>query len=189
MAFLAILLLAGGTLLAFASITGRAPSGVLAAVLRGEEMPEPRYVIEQQAPDTGSGGGEGSGSFYGGVGSFARPLYGWNVTSGYGMRSGRMHEGVDVPAATGTPIRAAAAGTVDKSGWSPGAGNRVNVKHDSTYTTKYFHMSRTAAKVGDRVSQGQVIGYVGSTGDSSGPHLHFEVWKNGRSQNPTGYVR
>lgn len=100
-----------------------------------------------------------------------------------------MHEGVDVPAPSGTPIRAAAAGVVDAAGWSAGAGNRVNIKHNSTYLTKYFHMSRIAAKKGQRVSQGQVIGYVGSTGNSSGPHLHFEVWKNGKSQDPQRYVR
>ena len=192
MAYLAVLLVLAGAALVYSARHGASPIELIRAVLRGEELPGTKFPIEADN-QSGTGGGVewnpqtgGGGAF---TGTFARPLSSWKVTSGYGMRWGRMHEGVDVPAATGTPIRAAAAGTVEKAGWATGAGNRVNVKHNSTYTTKYFHMSRIAATVGQKVAQGQVIGYVGSTGRSSGPHLHFEVWKNGASQNPAGYVR
>lgn len=195
MAFLALMLLGAGTLIAFSAYRGRSPAEVLRAVLRGDELPGTRYVIEAPGlitPEGARGLGEAAGdaAIEGAVvAGFARPLSAWKVTSGYGMRWGQMHEGVDVPASTGTPIRAAAAGVVDKAGWAAGAGNRVNVKHNATFTTKYFHMSRVAVRAGQSVAQGQVIGYVGSTGRSSGPHLHFEVWRNGRSQNPAGYVK
>lgn len=195
MPYIAILLLiAGGTLL-YAGRRGYSPSEVLRAVLQGSEMPAEKYKIESQSLGMAGAAGVGAdwvpqaggGGAFGGT--FARPLSSWKVTSGFGMRWGRMHLGVDVPASTGTPIKASAAGTVDAAGWAGGAGNRVNIKHNSTHETRYFHMSRIAVSRGQRVSQGQTIGYVGSTGDSSGPHLHFEVWQNGSAKDPMGYVR
>lgn len=194
MAYLAILAFISGGLLVYSARHGVSPLELLRAILRGEGLPDTKYKIDitPMAAEAGDGDVEwepqsGGGTF---TGTFSRPLSSWKVTSGYGMRWGRMHEGVDVPAPTGTPIRAAAAGTVARAGYdASGAGNRVVITHNSTYTTKYFHMSRIAASSGQRVAAGQVIGYVGSTGRSSGPHLHFEVWKNGKSQNPAGYVR
>lgn len=188
MGFLAIVLLTAGSLLVFSAYRGNRPVDVLRAVLRGDELPA-RTVIPTAAP-TGTDGGNRAGSVPVGTSrpAMVAPVTPWRITSPYGMRWGQMHLGVDVPAPTGTPIRAAASGVVARSGWAPGAGNRVNITHNSRYETRYFHMSRTAASVGQRVTQGQVIGYVGSTGDSSGPHLHFEVWQNGSAVNPAPFV-
>ncbi len=97
----------------------------------------------------------------------------------------RMHKGVDYAAPTGTPIMAAGAGRVVSSGWQGGYGNTVVLDHGKGYTTLYAHMSRTAGlKRGQSVKQGQVIGYVGSTGLSTGPHLHYEFRVNGAHRNP-----
>jgi murein DD-endopeptidase MepM/ murein hydrolase activator NlpD len=109
------------------------------------------------------------------------------VTSGFGMRWGRMHEGIDISAATGTPIRAAKAGTVTFAGTMGGYGNAVIISHGGGLSTLYAHQSRLAVS-GGSVSQGEVIGYVGSTGHSTGPHLHFETRVNGTPQNPLRYL-
>jgi murein DD-endopeptidase MepM/ murein hydrolase activator NlpD len=119
-------------------------------------------------------------------------LLGWPVsgpvTSGFGMRSGRMHEGIDIMCATGTPVRAAAAGTVIYAGWLGGYGNLVVVDHGSGLSTAYAHNSSFASSVGQSVAAGQVIAYAGSTGNSSGPHVHFEVRVNGNAVDPLGYL-
>ena len=99
-----------------------------------------------------------------------------------------MHEGIDIAAATGTPIRAAAAGTVIYAGWLGGYGNLTVIDHGGGVATAYGHQSSLAAGSGAFVAQGQVIGYVGSTGHSTGPHLHFEVRVNGVPQDPLGYL-
>lgn len=120
------------------------------------------------------------------------PLEFSRISSGFSMRvhpiSGKWkaHKGVDYAASTGTPIRAAADGTIDFAGNSGGYGNQVVVKHWSKYSTAYAHMSRIAPgmRKGAKVSQGQVIGYVGSTGWSTGPHLHYEFRVAGQAQNP-----
>ena len=99
----------------------------------------------------------------------------------------RAHTGVDYAAPTGTPVMSIGDGTVLSAGWgSGGAGNMVKIRHNSVYTTSYMHLSRYAAglKAGDRVHQGQVIGYVGMTGTATGPHLDFRVYKNGTPINP-----
>ncbi len=98
----------------------------------------------------------------------------------------RAHTGVDYAAPTGTPVVSIGDGTVISKGWGGGGGNTVKIRHNSVYTTAYLHLSKYAAylKVGDRVSQGQVIGYVGATGTATGPHLDFRVWKNGTPINP-----
>ena len=98
----------------------------------------------------------------------------------------RAHTGVDYAAPTGTPVMSIGDGTVISKGWGGGGGNTVKIRHNSVYTTAYLHLSRYAAglKVGDRVRQGDIIGYVGSTGMSTGPHLDFRVWKGGTPINP-----
>ena len=96
-----------------------------------------------------------------------------------------MHTGTDFAAPTGTPIMASGDGKVIKAGWCGGGGNCVKIKHNSTYQTVYAHMSKfgRGIKKGVRVKQGQIIGYVGSTGMSTGPHLHYEVIVNGKKVN------
>lgn len=98
----------------------------------------------------------------------------------------RAHHGVDYAAPTGTPVKTIGAGTVISKGWAGGGGNTVKIKHNSMYTTSYMHLSRYAQglSVGQHVQQGEVIGYVGSTGLSTGPHLDFRVYKNGQAINP-----
>jgi murein DD-endopeptidase MepM/ murein hydrolase activator NlpD len=110
------------------------------------------------------------------------------VVSGFGMRWGRMHEGIDIAASSGTPIRAAASGTVIHAGWLGGYGNLVVVDHGSGLATAYAHASAILVGLGQSVSQGETISLVGSTGNSSGPHLHFEVRIDGIAVDPLGYL-
>lgn len=110
------------------------------------------------------------------------------VTSPYGMRWGRLHAGIDIAAPTGTPIRAAAAGTVVIAAWNGGYGNYTCIDHGGGMATCYAHQSSYAVSSGAQVSQGQVIGYVGNTGHSFGAHLHFEVRINGAPVDPLGYL-
>ena len=110
------------------------------------------------------------------------------VTSPFGWRWGRMHEGVDIGAGDGTPIRAAASGQVVYAGWMSGYGNLVAIDHGRGISTAYGHQSSIAVGVGQVVSQGQTVGYVGCTGHCFGPHLHFEVRINGTPVDPLGYL-
>jgi murein DD-endopeptidase MepM/ murein hydrolase activator NlpD len=110
------------------------------------------------------------------------------VTSPFGWRWGRMHEGIDLGAPYGTPIAAAAAGVVIYAGWLGGYGNLTVIDHGGGLATAYGHQSRIAVSLGESVAQGQIIGYVGSTGHSTGPHLHFEVRVNGQPVDPLGYL-
>lgn len=122
-------------------------------------------------------------------GMMAMPVNG-RMSSSFGYRTHpilgfrRLHKGMDIAAPTGTPIRAANDGTVAFSGRNGGYGNYVRINHGGGIQTAYGHMSRIAVRNGVRVSRGQVIGYVGSTGMSSGPHLHYELWRNGVAVNP-----
>ncbi len=119
------------------------------------------------------------------------PINGARLSSPFGMRKhpidgfNKMHRGTDFAAPTGTPIMASGSGIIKKAGWCGGGGNCVVIKHNSTYQTVYAHMSKFAKgiKKGIRVKQGQTIGYVGSTGKSTGPHLHYEVIVNGKKVN------
>ncbi len=119
------------------------------------------------------------------------PINGARLSSPFGMRKhpidgfNKMHKGTDFAAPMGTPIMASGDGIVKKAGWCGGGGNCVKIKHNSTYQTVYAHMSKFARgiKSGVRVKQGQTIGYVGSTGKSTGPHLHYEVIVNGKKVN------
>ena len=119
------------------------------------------------------------------------PINGARLSSPFGMRKhpidgfNKMHRGTDFAAPMGTPIMASGDGVVVKAGWCGGGGNCVKIKHNSVYQTIYAHMSKFANRVksGVRVKQGQIIGYVGSTGKSTGPHLHYEVIENGKKIN------
>ena len=119
------------------------------------------------------------------------PINGARLSSSFGMRKhpilgyNKMHRGTDFAAPTGTPIMASGSGTVTRARWCGGGGNCVKIKHNSTYETIYAHMKAFAKgiKEGRKVKQGQIIGYVGSTGMSTGPHLHYEVIVNGKKVN------
>jgi murein DD-endopeptidase MepM/ murein hydrolase activator NlpD len=110
------------------------------------------------------------------------------VTSEYGPRWGRMHRGIDLGAPTGTPIGAARAGQVIFANWQGGYGRLVLIRHDDGVVTAYAHMSSFAVSEGQRVDRGQRIGNVGSTGNSTGPHLHLEFRVGGQAQNPRQYL-
>ena len=119
------------------------------------------------------------------------PINGARLSSPFGMRKhpitgfNKMHQGTDFAAPTGTPIMASGSGTIIRAKWCGGGGNCIQIKHNSTYETIYAHMKSFAKgmKVGKKVRQGQIIGYVGSTGMSTGPHLHYEVIVNGKKVN------
>ena len=119
------------------------------------------------------------------------PINGARLSSAYGLRKhpidgyNKLHKGTDFAAPLGTPIMASGDGKVIRAKWCGGGGNCIKIKHNTTYSTVYAHMKNFASgiKVGIRVKQGQIIGYVGSTGKSTGPHLHYEVIKNGKSIN------
>ena len=96
------------------------------------------------------------------------------------LKTRRPHNGTDFGAPTGTPVRAVASGKVTYAGRNGGHGNFVKLNHDGPYETSYSHLSRIKVKNGQQVRQGQIIGLVGSTGMSTGPHLHYQMWKNGK---------
>ena len=137
------------------------------------------HVIWVNDEATSQGGGD----------AMRMPVQG-RLTSGFGERFHpilgyeRFHDGVDLAAPAGTPIVAAADGRVVSAGWTGGYGQAVEIAHTGGLETRYGHMSRVAAYSGETIRRGQIIGYVGSTGLSTGPHLHFEVMKNGRPVNP-----
>jgi murein DD-endopeptidase MepM/ murein hydrolase activator NlpD len=110
------------------------------------------------------------------------------VTSGFGWRWGRMHEGIDIAVPSGTPVHASASGQVIYAGWLGGYGNLVVIDHGGGIATAYGHNTSIVAGTGSGVSQGQVVAYSGSTGHSTGPHLHFEVRVNGTPVDPMGYL-
>jgi len=124
---------------------------------------------------------------------FAMPVIG-RASSGYGMRSDplhhthSMHAGFDVAAKTGTPVSAAAGGVVTHAGAAGTYGNLVTIRHDSGFETRYAHLSKVGVQRGDRVTPGQEVGQVGSTGRSTGPHLHFEIRKDGKAVDPAPYL-
>lgn len=128
-----------------------------------------------------------SGSFKGSGGALTMPTQG-AFTSPFGPRWGRLHAGIDIAAPTGTPIVAADSGRVVLLGWTGGYGNYTCIQHTSSMSTCYAHQSSYATSMGAGVKRGQVIGRVGNTGNSTGPHLHFEVRINGNPVNPMGYL-
>jgi len=118
------------------------------------------------------------------------PIDGARLSSGFGMRHhpilgySTMHRGIDFAAAVGTPIYAAGSGTVEYAGWRGAYGRYIKIRHTEDFSTAYAHMSRLAVSVNARVRQGQVIGYVGTTGRSTGPHLHYEILLKSKQVNP-----
>ncbi|HRY27325.1 MAG TPA: peptidoglycan DD-metalloendopeptidase family protein [Geminicoccaceae bacterium] len=155
--------------------------------LRGRKMEAYRYVH-----------GDGAVGYYDAEGRSLRkwlmrtPIDGARLSSGFGKRRhpilgyNKMHRGVDFAAPTGTPIYAAGDGTLTQAGRNGSYGNYIQIRHNGEYSTAYAHLSRFAKGItaGKRVRQGQVIGYVGTTGRSTGPHLHYEVLENGKQINP-----
>lgn len=198
MGFVAWLALAVAILLITSAQSGRSPWKSLLAILNGEPLPDPEYKIENydfqqwgrklQSGDTTTGGLVTVG-LNTGAGGMLRPVPG-KLGDGWGAprEAGRKHKGVDLLSGMGTPIKAAAAGRVEVMAWRGGYGNAVFINHGNGVQTRYAHMSRFGTRVGANVNAGDVIGYVGSTGNSSGPHLHFEVWINGAAVDPLKYI-
>lgn len=117
-----------------------------------------------------------------------------NITSTYGNRENPVrggydfHSGVDISIGAGTPVKATADGVVIFSGWSGGSGNLIALEHGFGYSTFYAHNKRNSVKVGQYVKRGEVIAYSGSTGSSTGPHSHYEIWKGGKHINPMPFI-
>jgi Meckel syndrome type 1 protein len=135
------------------------------------------------APAPGTGDSVACGS-----GRIVNPVSGATQTSGFGPRGGRNHDGVDLAAPSGTPVHAAACGVVSELGSQSGYGNIVCIDHGSGFTTCYAHLSGFNTQRGAQVHAGDVIGYVGTTGHSTGPHLHFETRVNGQPRDPAPYL-
>ncbi len=118
-----------------------------------------------------------------------------NVSSPFGNRESpftgirTFHSGVDITASPGTPIRATADGVVSHSGWTQYSGYVVAIEHGCGFSTIYAHNKKNAVKVGQRVKRGHIIGYMGSSGKSTGPHVHYEVWEKGKSVNPHKFLQ
>ena len=149
----------------------------LAALIRARQVPSRASRSDSVATDSGRVSGAG----------LIWPVRG-PVTSEYGPRWGRMHEGIDISAPTGTPIRAAKAGEVIFVGQQGGYGNMTLIDHGGGFVTAYPHQSRFGTSEGASVAQGEVIGYVGCSGSCTGPHLHFETRVNSSAQNPRRYL-
>lgn len=151
------------------------------ALINGEDAAAKRLARASRSGGDAADSGRVSGS------GMSWPVRG-TVTSGYGARWGRQHQGIDIGAPNGTPIRAAKSGVVIFAGVQGGYGNVVIVDHGGGLTTLYAHQSRLGTNDGADVNTGEVIGYVGSTGQSTGNHLHFETRVGGSPQNPMRYL-
>ncbi len=158
---------------------------------------EAARLAAQNKNNVAGGGGStasASGSSGGAISGFSSPLSYLNVTCAYGWRihpifgDKRFHSGVDLAANQGAPIYAIAAGTVTSATYSDAYGYNVAISHGNGYGSMYAHMTNYTVTAGQYVSQGEVIGYVGSTGWSTGPHLHFEMYVNGATVNPMDYI-
>lgn len=123
-----------------------------------------------------------------GTGSFSYPARG-SISSRYGMRWGRRHTGIDIAAPYGSPVKASDGGTVIWVGYEGGYGKLIKIDHGANYVSYYGHLSKYNVKVGQKVYKGQKIGAVGNSGNSTGPHLHFEIRKNGIVANPLKYLK
>lgn len=145
---------------------------------------EKKYGRQESGPSFSSGTGHSW--------LVSHPLQDGRVSSTWGNRtllgSTRHHSGVDIAAPSGTPIYATGPGVVTKSGWGTGYGQYVEIDHGNGYVTRYAHASRLMVNAGERVGAGQHIANVGCTGRCTGPHLHFEVVKDGQRRNPSTYL-
>ena len=116
------------------------------------------------------------------------------ITSPFGEREAplgggtQFHTGIDISVPVGTAVRATGDGVISFSGWNAGSGNLVVVEHGAGYSTFYAHNSSVAVKTGQLIKRGDIIAYSGSTGNSTGPHVHYEVWQQGRAVNPKGFL-
>jgi len=157
-----------------------------------EEFNRQLEALKQQQQQSGNSGSS-KPSYVTGSGSFMWPVDARTITSPFGWRvhpifnTEKYHSGVDVGAYAGSPIYAADSGTVQTATYSSSYGNYVVINHGNGYTTLYAHQNSMAVSAGQTVTKGQVIGYVGSTGWSTGPHLHFEITKNGSRVDPQSF--
>ena len=120
--------------------------------------------------------------------TYIKPLYGGSFSSGYGYRWGSFHQAVDWSCSVGTPIMAAADGVVERASWYSGYGYCIDIRHSGGSMTRYAHLNSMNVSVGQSVSQSEVIAASGNTGNTTGPHIHFELWINGSPVNPLNYV-
>jgi murein DD-endopeptidase MepM/ murein hydrolase activator NlpD len=154
-------------------------------ILSGREIPLYRFELEDGGVDYFGPNGESTKKTL-----MKTPIDGARMSSGYGMRRhpvlgyGKMHKGIDFAAPTGTPIYASGDGVIEKAGRFSSYGNYVKIRHRSDLHTAYAHLSKIKVKSGARVKQGEIIGYVGTTGRSTGPHLHYEVLVSNKHVNP-----
>ena len=179
----------------------REAAALAAAQAAEEEARRQAEEEERRQQQSNSGGNSGGGSSSGGNSGGSTTGLGWplkggagRISSGFGGRksptagASTYHKGVDLAALSGTPILAAGSGKVVIATYSSSAGNYIMISHGNRLYTVYMHCSRLAASAGKQVTKGQVIGYVGSTGISTGAHLHFGVTKNGNYVNPLNYI-
>ena len=181
-----------------------APTGGAPHALTTDEVSEALTMLEERTAVRRTSIGQlaammqkdvpGASSFLGGDTPVTTPT-GWPtngfISSGYGLRwnGAEFHQGIDIAAEMGTPIVATADGVVTIAGWNAGGyGNMVDIDHGSGVSTRYGHASAVVVTPGQRVRRGQIIAYVGSTGHSTGPHLHYEVRLSGQPVNPTSYL-
>ncbi len=155
----------------------------LSEFIRAEEA---KIVVATPAAAPTASGGTSASGFQWPIAARVTSEYGWRIHPIYGTK--RLHAGIDLGAASGTPIAAAAGGTVIHAGTYGGYGNAVIISHGNGISTLYAHQSKIGVSNGQQVGRGEIIGYVGSTGNSTGPHLHLEVRVNGSAVNPRGYM-
>lgn len=166
---------------------------------KGTTLDSEIQALADEERERGSSGGSGGGAALGPVSGsgFLQPVagrlnsnFGWRVHPIYGTR--KLHKGVDFPSACGTPVRAAADGRVSRAYHNSGAGNKIILTHGtmngSVITTSYHHLQGFAVSQGQSVQRGEVVGYIGTTGSSTGCHLHFEVHEDGTAVNPMNYL-
>ncbi|SMF62324.1 LysM peptidoglycan-binding domain-containing M23 family metallopeptidase [Pseudobacteriovorax antillogorgiicola] len=146
-------------------------------------IPSNRRPIKRQPPAV-----DGGGLLFGGSSRFLWPVPNGSLSSKFGMRRGRPHHGIDIRAPRGTPVKAAKPGRVSFVGWKRGYGKTIIVDHDN-YQTLYAHLSRIKVSHRQWVSKGQLLGLVGSTGRSSGSHLHYEIRRDDKPLNPLSFYR
>lgn len=166
----------------------------LEAAAAEAERKQKEAAAKKNTSSSGSSAGSAGASVVSGNGTFTHPCPGGYISSGFGYRTQPIagastnHKGIDFAAATGTPIYAAAAGTVISAGYAGNAGNLLVISHGNGLLTYYMHCNAIYVSAGQKVSRGQNVAAVGTTGNSTGPHLHFQVMLNGTPVNPANYL-